>query len=76
MIDKSELSQLISDAIVAVFEQGLDEEEHFRTSLSNFLEKEQLEKINEDDINLAMQLARSELKDLIFVMIDELINKK
>lgn len=76
MIDKNTLAQSISDTIIAVFEQGIDDEEHFRTSLYNFVSKEQLEKVSEDDINLALQISRSDLKDLIFVMIDELISKK
>lgn len=75
MIDKNKLAQSIADTIIAVFEQGLDEDEHFRTSLINSYSKEQLEQISEDDINHAMQLARPDLKDLIFVMIDELVNE-
>lgn len=76
MLNKEKLGQLIADTIIAVFEQGLDDEEHFRTSLFNSVTKDQLEQINEDDINLAMQIARPDLKDLIFVMVDNLIGKK
>lgn len=76
MLDKNKLVQSLADCIVAVFEQGMDEDEHFRTSLATLFSKEQLEQINEDDINHAMQFARSELKDLIFVMIDEIISEQ
>jgi hypothetical protein len=75
MLNKNKLIESISDTIVAVFEQGLDEDEHFRTSLNNFYKKEDLANIGEEEINAALQLARSELKDLIFVMIDDLVNK-
>jgi hypothetical protein len=75
MLNKNKLIELMSDAIIAVFEQGLDEDEHFRTSLNNSYNKEDLATIGEEEINAALQLARSELKDLIFVMIDDLVNK-
>jgi hypothetical protein len=75
MLNKNKLIESISDTIVAVFEQGLNEDEHFRTSLNNFYKKEDLANIGEEEINAALQLARSELKDLIFVMIDDLVNK-
>jgi hypothetical protein len=76
MINKTRVIQILSDAIVATFEQGLDDGEHFRTSLANSCTSEQLSEITQDDIKAALLESKADLLNLTFVMIDELINKK
>lgn len=76
MLNKQKLIELLSEAIIAVFEQGLDEDEHFKTSLANSYTPEQLGEISQEDIQAALSEAKSDLLELTFVMVDELINKK
>jgi len=76
MLNKQKLIELLSEAIIAVFEQGLDEDEHFRTSLANSYTPEQLGEVSQEDIQAALSEAKSDLLELTFVMVDELINKK
>lgn len=76
MLNRDKLIEAISDAIVAVFEQGMDDDEHFRTSLANSYNLEQLSEISQEDVKNGLIHAKSELLDLTLIMIDELINKK